>query len=97
ALYCLVAGVVVSYAKARAEGLGYKCDVGIAERTERLLVTLVAAGFHGLGVPYILAVALWVLAVLNTVTVGQRFHAVYVQMAESAESAPASGERERTG
>ncbi|RSN50896.1 phosphatidylinositol phosphate synthase, partial [Actinomadura sp. WAC 06369] len=73
ALYCLVSGVVVSYAKARAEGLGYTCNVGIAERAERLIVALVAAGFAGLGVPYILAVALWALAALSTVTVGQRF------------------------
>lgn len=79
ALYCLVAGVVVSYAKARAEGLGYTCDVGIAERAERLLIALVAAGFDGLGVPFILALALWVLAVLSTVTVLQRFATVYRQ------------------
>ncbi|REE94690.1 phosphatidylinositol phosphate synthase [Thermomonospora umbrina] len=76
ALYCLVAGVVVSYAKARAEGLGYTCDVGIAERSERLIIALVAAGLDGLGVPYVLAAALWVLAALSTVTVGQRFAVV---------------------
>ncbi|MFS2292724.1 MAG: CDP-alcohol phosphatidyltransferase family protein [Actinomadura sp.] len=85
ALYCLVAGVVVSYAKARAEGLGYTCDVGIAERAERLIVALVAAGFHGLGVPYVLAVALWVLAVLSTVTVAQRFAAVHAQAKDGAD------------
>ncbi len=85
ALYCLVAGVVVSYAKARAEGLGYTCDVGIAERAERLIVALVAAGFHGLGVPYVLAVALWVLAVLSTVTVAQRFATVYAQAKDGAD------------
>ena len=79
ALYCLVAGVVVSYAKARAEGLGYTCNVGIAERAERLIVALVAAGLDGLGVPYVLAVALWALAGLSTITVGQRFATVYVQ------------------
>lgn len=79
ALYCLVAGVVVSYAKARAEGLGYTCNVGIAERSERLIIALVAAGFHGLGVPYILTLALWLLAVLSTITVGQRFATVYKQ------------------
>ncbi|MBA9005098.1 phosphatidylinositol phosphate synthase [Thermomonospora cellulosilytica] len=76
ALYCLVAGVVVSYAKARAEGLGYTCDVGIAERSERLIIVLVAAGLDGLGVPYVLAGALWLLAALSTFTVGQRFLAV---------------------
>src|SRR5215472_5891884 len=38
AIFCLVAGGLVSYAKARAEGLGLRGDVGIAERTERLLI-----------------------------------------------------------
>jgi CDP-diacylglycerol--glycerol-3-phosphate 3-phosphatidyltransferase len=66
----------VSYAKARAEGLGYRCDVGIAERTERLLIALVAAGLAGLGVPYVLPIGLWSLAVLSTVTFGQRVFAV---------------------
>ncbi|TDC48224.1 CDP-alcohol phosphatidyltransferase family protein [Actinomadura sp. KC345] len=88
ALYCLVAGAVVSYAKARAEGLGYTCDVGIAERAERLIVALVAAGFHGLGVPFILAAALWLLAALSTITVGQRFAAVHAQAKDGAEPAP---------
>jgi CDP-diacylglycerol--glycerol-3-phosphate 3-phosphatidyltransferase len=76
ALFCLVVGGLVSYAKARAEGLGIKCDVGLAERTERLLITLVAAGLTGLGVPYVLAIGLWVLAVLSVVTLGQRVDAV---------------------
>ncbi|TDD79715.1 phosphatidylinositol phosphate synthase [Actinomadura rubrisoli] len=90
ALYCLVSGVVVSYARARAEGLGYTCDVGIAERAERLIVALVAAGFDGLGVPYILALALWALAVLSTVTVGQRFATVYVQAKDDPSPKPPS-------
>jgi phosphatidylinositol phosphate synthase len=68
----LVAGMMVSYAKARAEGLGIPCNVGVAERTERLLITLVAAGLTGLGVPYVLAIGLWALAVLSVVTFGQR-------------------------
>jgi CDP-diacylglycerol--glycerol-3-phosphate 3-phosphatidyltransferase len=72
ALFCLVAGMMVSYAKARAEGLGIPCNVGVAERTERLLITLVAAGLTGLGVPYVLAIGLWALAVLSVVTFGQR-------------------------
>jgi CDP-diacylglycerol--glycerol-3-phosphate 3-phosphatidyltransferase len=76
ALFCLVAGGMVSYAKARAEGLGIPCNVGVAERTERLLITLVGAGLTGLGVPYVLAIGLWVLAVLSVVTFGQRVNAV---------------------
>lgn len=71
-LFCLVAGAVVSYVKARAEGLGMTCDVGLAERPERLVVGLVSAGLGGLGVPYILAAGLWLLAAASAVTVGQR-------------------------
>jgi CDP-diacylglycerol--glycerol-3-phosphate 3-phosphatidyltransferase len=76
ALFCLVAGSLVSYARARAEGLGLRGDVGIAERTERLLIGLVAIGLSGLGVPYVLSAGLWILAVLSAFTFGQRVYAV---------------------
>ncbi|MEV4458666.1 phosphatidylinositol phosphate synthase [Microbispora sp. NPDC049633] len=79
ALFCLVAGALVSYAKARAEGLGMTANVGIAERGERLVVVLVAAGLSGLGVPYILAAGLWLLAAASAVTVVQRMVHVYRQ------------------
>jgi phosphatidylinositol phosphate synthase len=72
ALYCLVAGNMVSYARARAEGLGVRADVGVAERSERLLVALVAAGLTGLGVPFVLPIGLWLVAAGATVTFGQR-------------------------
>ncbi|HEV7871116.1 MAG: CDP-alcohol phosphatidyltransferase [Modestobacter sp.] len=77
ALLCLVLGVLTSYVKARAEGVGVPCDVGVVERTERLILVLVGTGFTGLGIPYALHVALWVLFVGSAVTVGQRFIAVY--------------------
>src|SRR6266702_6786220 len=76
ALFCLVTGGLVSYAKARAQGLGLRCDVGIAERTERLLIVLVATGLSGLGVPYVLPAGLWLLAAASAVTFGQRVLAV---------------------
>ncbi|MCW2713774.1 MAG: CDP-alcohol phosphatidyltransferase family protein [Frankiales bacterium] len=72
ALFCLVAGNIVSYAKARAEGLGLRCDVGLAERAERLILVLVGTLLAGLGVPTALAVALWLLAAASAVTVVQR-------------------------
>ncbi|MFD0884501.1 phosphatidylinositol phosphate synthase [Streptosporangium algeriense] len=84
ALFCLVAGAVVSYVKARAEGLGMTCDVGLVERPERLVVGLVAAGIGGLGVPYVLAGGLWLLAVGSAVTVLQRLLHVYRQASSSA-------------
>jgi len=76
ALFCLVAGALVSYAKARAEGLGLRADVGLAERTERLLIALLTAGLAGLGVPYVLSAGLWVLAAASAFTFGQRVVAV---------------------
>jgi CDP-diacylglycerol--glycerol-3-phosphate 3-phosphatidyltransferase len=42
-----------------------------------LIIALVAIGFAGLGVHYILAIGFWVLAALSTVTVGQRLVIVY--------------------
>lgn len=84
-LYVLVAGLVVSYAKARAEGLGMTCDVGIAERPERLILVLAATGLVGLGVSDLLFdIALWTLAVLSTVTVAQRTREVHRQAAGHA-------------
>ena len=72
ALLCLVLGVLTSYIKARAEGVGLSGDVGIVERTERLILVLTGTGFAGLGVPYALHVALWILLAGSAVTVGQR-------------------------
>lgn len=71
-LVSLVAAQVVSYVKARAEASGLSADGGIAERAERLIIVLVGSGLSGLGVPYVLDVALWLCAVLTAATVVQR-------------------------
>lgn len=76
ALLCLVLGVLTSYIKARAEGMGLACDVGVVERTERLILVLTGTGFTGLGIPYAVHVALWVLLAGSAVTVVQRVLAV---------------------
>ena len=76
ALLCLVLGVLTSYIKARAEGAGLSCDVGVVERTERLILVLVGTGFTGLGIPYAVHVALWLLLVGSAVTVVQRIAVV---------------------
>ena len=68
----LVFGFLVPYIRAKSESYGISCTVGIAERTERLIIALAAIGFHGLGVPYILAGLMWLLLVLSVVTVIQR-------------------------
>lgn len=79
ALLCLVMGVLTSYIKARAQGLGMTCDVGFAERAERLIIVLVGTGLDGFGVPYVLAITLWFLVAATTVTVAQRLVEVHRQ------------------
>lgn len=68
----LVTGMLVPYIRAKAESFGIECSGGIAERTERLIISLSAIGFNGLGIPYILAIGMWSLALLGTYTVIQR-------------------------
>ncbi|CAB4532171.1 MAG: CDP-alcohol phosphatidyltransferase family protein [Actinobacteria bacterium] len=68
----LVTGILVPYIRAKAESFGIECSGGIAERTERLILSLAAIGFTGLGVPYIMAIGMWSLALLGTYTVVQR-------------------------
>lgn len=82
ALGVLVTGSIVSYVRAKAEGLGVTAAGGIAERADRLLVTLVVTGLVGLGLPdVVLTVALAVLMVLCSITIGQRILAVHRQLA----------------
>jgi CDP-diacylglycerol--glycerol-3-phosphate 3-phosphatidyltransferase len=84
ALLCLTAGSVTSYVKARAESLGLSCNVGIAERAERLILVLVACFFDQLlDLRWLLPSALWLLAGLSLVTVGQRFATVWRQTRHS--------------
>lgn len=72
----LVAGQVVPYAKARAESLGIACEVGIAERAERVVLILAAAVALALNAITVSAVILLVLAILTVITVFQRIHVV---------------------
>ncbi len=72
ALLCLVAGQVVSYVKARAEGLGMTCQVGLVERAERLIIVGVGGLISGFGPAWGLPVALWIVAVGSIFTIGQR-------------------------
>lgn len=81
-LLCLVFGQATSYVKARSEGIGIPCNVGIAERAERLIVVLVGIGVAGIGVPYILAIALWALTAVSAYTVLERLREVYRRSTE---------------
>lgn len=71
-LVTLVTGMLVPYIRAKAESFGIECKGGIAERTERLIISLTAIGLDGLGVPYVLSLGMWLLAALGFLTVVQR-------------------------
>ncbi len=78
-MICLVTSLVISYIKARAEASGLRGDGGLIERPERLIIVLLGAGLSDLPyfpLPWVLDVAMWVLAVTSLITVAQRLHAV---------------------
>jgi CDP-diacylglycerol--glycerol-3-phosphate 3-phosphatidyltransferase len=95
---CMVAilsSLLVSYARARAEGLGLDCKVGIAQRAERvlgvgLLSLLVGAGPRAIVLEAIVAL----LAVASIITVVQRFVYVY-RHADGVSDAPRAQKVER--
>jgi CDP-diacylglycerol--glycerol-3-phosphate 3-phosphatidyltransferase len=65
----VLASLMVSYTRARAEALGVECKVGIADRAVR--VVILSAGLLLAGLE-LLAPAVYVLAALSTITVVQR-------------------------
>jgi CDP-diacylglycerol--glycerol-3-phosphate 3-phosphatidyltransferase len=80
-ILCMVAilgSLLVSYARARAEGLGLDCKVGIAQRAERVLGLGIASLVAGAG-PHALLLEAMVslLALASIITVVQRFVYVY--------------------
>jgi len=80
-IVCMVAilsSLLVSYARARAEGLGLDCKVGIAQRAERILGLGVASVVFGAGPHALLLEAIvTLLAIASVITVVQRFVYVY--------------------
>lgn len=80
ALLCLVLGFVTSYVKAKAEGLGLRCEGGIAERADRLTVILFTTAFTGLFFPmWVLTTVLVLLGLASAFTVAQRVAMVHAQ------------------
>jgi phosphatidylglycerophosphate synthase len=62
----MIGALLISYARARAEGLGKSCQVGLMERTERIIL-MVFGALTGLILPI-----MWIMLVLTHVTVIQR-------------------------
>ena len=72
--FVMVTSLLVSYTRARAEALIGKCKVGFMERPERIVLVIIGALAERWGV---MAPALWVLAVLSTITVIHRIQYTY--------------------
>lgn len=91
-MVAILASLLVSYARARAEGLGIDCKVGIAQRAERIiLLGLVSLLFGAVARAQVLEAAVLVLALASVITVVQRFVYVY-RVASDAELRPARTE-----
>ncbi|MFD0704988.1 phosphatidylinositol phosphate synthase [Alloscardovia venturai] len=83
AAVALMTSFVTPYARARAESVGYEAKLGIATRSDRILIILGAMALAGILStnlrPRILTCAMVLLAVLGVITVGQRIYTVYQQ------------------
>ena len=78
----IVSSIMVSYTRARAEALGVECKVGFGNRAGRVIILSAGLLLSGLGV---LEYAVYVLAILSTVTVLQRiFHVRKALLAPTA-------------
>ena len=74
----LLLGFLVSYARARAEAEGWDASVGLFERTDRLVIALVALLSVGLGAPeWMITVSLAIISAGSAVTVCQRVVAAH--------------------
>jgi len=82
-LLALAGSFLVSYVRARAQSLGFTCDVGILARPER--VVIIVAGLlldATAGAPVVLTVALVILAAGTNFTAVQRIWVVWQQNRE---------------
>src|SRR5438093_231442 len=77
AFIALAGSFMVSYSRARAEGIGVTASIGIAPRTERLVLIVAGLGLAGLGIGPALIAALWVIAALTVATTAQRIWHVW--------------------
>jgi len=77
----MVGSVMVSYVRARAEGLGLSCKVGFLQRPERVVITAVCAILSGLaGTLGWLAAGMVIIAVLANFTAFWRILHCYKQL-----------------
>lgn len=77
AILALIGSFMVSYSRARAEGIGVSAAVGLAPRTERLALVIAGVALAGFGWPVALLAILWLIVALTAITVVQRIWHVW--------------------
>jgi phosphatidylinositol phosphate synthase len=77
AMVALTGSFLVSYSRARAEGIGLSAEVGLAPRVERLVLIVLGIALAGFGFDWALIAALAIIAVLAVATTVQRIWHVY--------------------
>ncbi len=77
----MVGSIMVSYVRARAEGIGIECKVGFMQRPERVVVTSIGAIFCGIYANlWVLSVPMMLIAVLANITAFWRVWHCYKQL-----------------
>jgi CDP-diacylglycerol--glycerol-3-phosphate 3-phosphatidyltransferase len=94
AMTALTGSFLVSYTRARAEGLGLSAEVGLAPRMERLVLAIGGIGLAGVGVEIGLIGALLVVATLSVATTAQRIWHVHRLTAMASRQAVEDTRRE---
>ncbi len=84
----MIGSWMVSYVRARAEGLGYTCSVGIIQRPERIVLLGICGFIHRDA----LAAAVWIVAILSHATVVQRV--IHVWKSGEKTAGPLKGRKE---
>jgi CDP-diacylglycerol--glycerol-3-phosphate 3-phosphatidyltransferase len=98
AFIALAGSFLVSYTRARAEGIGLSASVGLAPRLERLVLIIAGIALAGLGLQIGLTAALAVIAVLSVTTTIQRiWHVQRLSAAQPADENDTTRENEQRG
>ncbi len=77
ALVALAGSFMVSYTRARAEGIGLTAAIGLAPRPERIVLIVAGLILAGLGIDVALVAVLWIIGILTVATTAQRIWHVW--------------------
>ena len=91
ATLALGTGSLVSYVRARGEGLGVCANIGIAQRAERAAVLIVGLLAGGFASPTWLTAALLIISVASAITVVQRIRFIRAGLGAAEQAAAAQG------